>query len=96
MSQKFVECGQHGKQEMALICTHLAHNVLGDTPLGFHEHDEGDMGRPDAWCDQCNMVLDKAEAEDELDEWFTNCDHKIVCVNCWDEVKVQNVNTSDE
>ncbi|WP_407510682.1 hypothetical protein [Elizabethkingia anophelis] len=48
MSQKFVECGQHGKQEMALICTHLAHSVLGDTPLGFHEHDEGDMGRPDA------------------------------------------------
>lgn len=59
MSQKFVECGQHGKQEMALICTHLAHSVSGDTPLGFHEHDEGDMGRPDAWCDQCNMVLIK-------------------------------------
>ena len=33
---------------MALICTHLAHSVSGDTPLGFHEHDEGDMGRPDA------------------------------------------------
>jgi hypothetical protein len=35
MSQKFVECGQHGKQEMALICTHLAHSVSGDAPLGF-------------------------------------------------------------
>ena len=47
-------------------------------------------------CDQCNMVLDKAETEDELDEWFTSCDHKIICVNCWDEVKIQNINTSDE
>ena len=57
------------------------YSVSGDAPLGFHEHDEGDMGRPDAWCNQCDLVLDKAETEDELDEWFTNCDHKIVFVS---------------
>lgn len=90
MEQQYVECATHGKQEMGLLCTHLAQSRTDTAPLGFHEHDEGDMGRPDAWCNECEDAWDLTETEEDRENWFTGCDFKIVCVSCWDETKGRN------
>lgn len=81
---------------MALICTHLAHSVSGDTPLGFHEHDEGDMGRPDAGVTNVIWYWIKQKQKMNSMNGLPVVINKIICVNCWDEVKIQNINTSDE
>ncbi|MHA7609810.1 hypothetical protein [Elizabethkingia meningoseptica] len=90
MSQKEVECSVHGRQKMGLLCTHLAYSLLDKIPVDFYEHDEGDMGRPDAWCNQCEQAWELTETEEDRENWFLNCDHKIVCAACWDEAKELN------
>lgn len=90
MSEKLIECAIHGKQKFGLLCTHLAHNFQKRTKIGFHQYDDGDLGRPDAWCDECNNLLQAVETEKEQEDWFLNCDYKFLCVCCWDEAKEIN------
>lgn len=91
METKNITCSLHGTQEMSLICTHLAHSLLDKTKVGFHEYDTGDMGRPDACCDACDERLDLALTHEEQQQWFLNCDYKILCAGCWDEAKDLNL-----
>ncbi|OCA76446.1 hypothetical protein BBI01_07115 [Chryseobacterium artocarpi] len=90
MPKKYTECSLHGKQEIGLLCTHLAHSLLDRMPVGFHEFDPGDLGRPDAFCDLCHDAEQQIETEKDEEEWFTSCDYKILCVACWDEAKELN------
>jgi len=90
MEQKYIVCTTHGKQAMALLCTHLAHSLHHQNPVGFHQYDAGDTGRPDAWCNTCEEAWNQAQTEEEREQWFIDCQHKIVCVSCWDEAKILN------
>ncbi|MBP2619590.1 hypothetical protein [Chryseobacterium jejuense] len=92
MSKKYTECSLHGKQKIGLLCTHLAHSLLDRVPVGFHQYDEGDLGRPDAWCNKCEEAQEEVETDQEQENWFTNCDYKILCAACWDEAKELNEN----
>lgn len=40
--------------QQSFLCTQLAHSLLNQIKVGFHEFDNADLGRPDAWCDACN------------------------------------------
>lgn len=89
--QEKAYCNTHGLQGFGLLCAHLAHNLKNKTKIGFHEHDEGDTARPDAWCDTCEARWDLTETENEREQWFLDCDFKIICENCWDEAKALNL-----
>lgn len=91
MMNKNIECPLHGKQEIGLLCTHLAHSLIEQTNVGFHEFDDGDLGRPDAWCNTCEQNLAKVTNDNEQEKWFLECDYKIVCAACWDEAKKLNL-----
>lgn len=90
MQEKYIECTTHGKQAMALLCTHLAHSLHHRNPLGFFEYDAGDTGRPDAWCNTCEEAWNLTQTEADREQWFIDCQHKLVCVSCWDEAKILN------
>ncbi|MGQ8868484.1 hypothetical protein [Myroides sp. TSA_177.3] len=94
MQEKYIECTTHGRQAMALLCTHLAHSLHHRTPVGFFEYDTGDTGRPDAWCNTCEEAWNHTQTEADRDQWFIDCQHKLVCVSCWDEAKNLNKSAS--
>ena len=89
MIEKELNCDVHGKQPFGLLCEHLAKNI-SHVPIGFHEHDEEDLGRPDAWCNHCEANWDKTETDEDRDNWFINCSFKIICAVCWDEAERLN------
>lgn len=88
--QRYVHCHEHGEQTYGLICKHLFESCSTQQPVGFHEFDVEDTGRPDAWCNDCEDAWEKTSTEEEREQWFLDCDHKIVCVLCWDKVKEFN------
>lgn len=90
MEKRLIECALHGKKEMTLLCTHLAHSLLNREIVGFHQYDDGDLGRPDAWCNLCEENLKKVTTDLEQERWFLSCDYKVLCTDCWDEVKTLN------
>ncbi|MBB1150158.1 SMI1/KNR4 family protein [Myroides sp. NP-2] len=90
MEEKYMACSIHGKQEMALLCTHLAHSLHNRLAVGFFEYDTGDMGRPDAWCNTCERAWNHTQTEEDREQWFIDCQHKLICVSCWDEAKALN------
>lgn len=94
MPENQIVCTTHGQQAMALLCTHLAHSLYHRNPIGFFEYDTGDTGRPDAWCNTCEEAWNDTQTEADRDQWFLNCQHKLVCVSCWDEAKALNKSAS--
>lgn len=90
MEEKYTACSIHGKQAMALLCTHLGHSLHNRIPIGFFEYDTGDTGRPDAWCNSCEEAWNRTQTEEDREQWFIDCQHKLVCVGCWDEAKALN------
>lgn len=94
MQEEYIECALHGQQGMALLCTHLAHSLHHRNPVGFFEYDTGDTGRPDAWCNTCEEVWNQTQTEADREQWFLDCQHKLVCVSCWDEAKILNKSAS--
>lgn len=90
MKAESINCSLHGVQGIGLLCTHLAHSLLGQKVVGFYMHDEGDTDRPDAWCNECEARWDLTETESEREQWFLDCDFKLLCTSCWDEAKALN------
>jgi hypothetical protein len=82
-----VNCSLHGKQGIALVCTHIAHAVDAGKKVGFFWGDDTDTGRPDAWCLECELALRALPKGAASDKWFLACDNKIFCVACWDDAK---------
>ena len=83
---KETQCGKHGRQGIGLACTHVAHAIDRGERVGFFWGDDTDTARPDAWCSECEralVALNGASAE----QWFRDCEFKILCAACWDEAK---------
>lgn len=84
MESIFLECDKHGKQTWGIVCQHL---LTTEFPLGFHEFEIEDQGRPDAWCDTCNENWKFTKNNEDREHWEENCGFKILCANCWDNRK---------
>lgn len=80
-----VYCDQHGQQSLKLVCSHLLANTAKE-PVGFHEYEPDDT----AWCNECEKALNKANTEEAQEQWFLDCDYKIVCVLCQEKIKESN------
>lgn len=92
MSEKFVECCNHGKAKPAFLCHHLLEeeNVGWNEPeeYGYEEDDEF-AGCINAWCDKCEEVAIKCGGWNEESESFA--DIKLVCENCALKFKQANL-----
>ena len=86
-SEKKVECEVHGKQTATFVCNHL---VRGDK-LGFnygYDPEYPDDLYPDAWCDECESVLEAEGEWNEKSEAFA--DIKVLCSTCYEECRERN------
>lgn len=70
-----VDCERHGVQRAALACPHLLDGLRQGRDLGFHQAEQPDFARPDAWCAWCDARLDHIALE-----------LHAICVRCYDEV----------
>jgi hypothetical protein len=87
---KQVVCSEHGRQDIGLVCTHVAHAIDSGEPVGFYWGDDADTGRPDAWCAACERALRALRAipvGQSSASWFLACDYKVLCAACWDVAK---------
>ncbi len=77
-----VRCQGHGWSEPCWVCVHVAEG----TGLGFNEGGDPGRLRPDAWCDQCDKLLEgKAAWDDSFQPPI-----KLVCGACYDEHRRRN------
>lgn len=88
-----VECSVHGKSSATFICQHLANGAGLGFNAGF-DPDEPDALYPDAWCDECNAVLEQEGEWNDTSEAFA--DIKLVCAQCYCDIREKNWVQDDE
>ena len=84
--EEVIDCGIHGRQQIAFTCTHIAHGLLDGTTPGFVIAPDGDEALPMAWCDLCEVMVVElggnwSEEASERAEW------KMLCAGCYTEAK---------
>jgi hypothetical protein len=86
-----VECGTHGSRTGTFVCQHLPRG----SQRGFHcsVPDDDDLW-PDAWCNACEEVREKAGGWDEASEGAVEI--KLVCVCCYETARENNWIQDDE
>lgn len=88
-----VECGKHGATTATYVCQHL---VKGEK-LGFnqgYDPDNPDDLYPDAWCDECNKVLEDEGEWNDKSEGFAGI--KLLCSHCYEETRERNWHQDNE
>jgi len=94
LKEKYVECDKHTGGRLAFVCQHL----IQQNKLGFHEAFETDESEPltdpdddyQAWCDECEKV--RLKAGEWTDAAMEIVKIKIVCDECYFEIKKRNQN----
>jgi hypothetical protein len=86
---EYIECCEHGKQQETYVCQHTVESLKDGQPRGFcWSIEQPENPRPDAWCSECEDLVNKnGEWEGEAEE-FSNV--KILCGVCYDSVKLLN------
>jgi hypothetical protein len=77
-----VDCGRHGISQATFVCRHLAGGGEG---LGFCCADDEGNPRPDAWCDECDTVLQQEGEWNDRSEAFAGI--TVLCAGCYDEAR---------
>ncbi len=81
-----VDCRLHGRQPVAVACTHIAHGLLDGTTPGFVIAPEGGEALANAWCDACETMVESLGG-DWGGEASERADFKILCAGCYGEAK---------
>jgi hypothetical protein len=82
-----VNCVEHGRQGIGLVCIHIAKAIESGQQVGFFWGDDSDTARPDAWCWECEQALLSLLPGQTSDAWFHDCEYKVLCAACWDLAK---------
>ncbi|KFC19923.1 DUF6882 domain-containing protein [Chryseobacterium sp. FH1] len=95
LKQKTVDCGNHGFKRPAFVCQHLEL----DSKKGFEESFETFPGMDleddddfSAWCDECERKRIECDGWNDKSEEFAKI--KLVCEDCYFEMKKSNQNKS--
>ncbi len=86
MNEK-ITCSKHGAKPVTFICQHL---VKGED-LGFnlgYDPDDPYCLYPDAWCDECDKVLDAEGGWNDVSEKFS--DIQVICADCYLQSRERN------
>jgi hypothetical protein len=86
---EYVECCEHGKQQQTFECKHVVDSVRDRQAKGFWwSSEQPDNPRPDAWCSECEVLVNKNGCwEGEAEEF---ADIKVLCGACYDSAKLLN------
>lgn len=82
-----VECSTHGTSPGTFVCQHLK---TGEN-LGFHlgyDPDNPDSLYPDAWCDECEQVLEREGEWTDVAADYANI--QLVCSHCYMTIRQKN------
>lgn len=84
-----INCEQHGEQEEAFVCSHLAKSLQSGEQVGFYFASEP---RGDAWCGACEEARLRYGGTsgdwNERSESFANI--TLICGECYDKAKALN------
>ena len=86
-SDKKVECDTHGTMDATFVCQHL----IGGEKIGFnlgHDPENPDDLYPDAWCDECESVLETEGEWNDKSEKFSGI--KLLCSQCYEDTRERN------
>ena len=92
-TDKKVECDTHGTAVATFVCQHL----VGGEKLGFnlgYDPEQPDDLYPDAWCDECESVLEAEGEWNEKSEEFAGI--KLLCAHCYEDTRNKNWLQNDE
>lgn len=84
---KKVECAKHGTSSATFICQHLSEGSKQGFHMGYDPEDP-DALYPDAWCDQCEAILEKEGEWNDVSQAFANI--KMVCAACYCDIRECN------
>ena len=87
-----VRCSKHGDRREAYLCHHLLH---GSQHGFFTDADDAlTNSHPDAWCSKCEQIrLAHGGEWNEASEALIEV--KLVCGDCYEEIKAINVLETD-
>jgi len=85
--EKTVHCERHGDRRQAFLCGHL----LRRKNLGFFfDMNDRSNPHPDAWCGACER-----RRQEDGGQWSdaseAALDVRLVCGDCYEEIKVNNI-----
>ncbi len=92
-SDNIIECDIHGATNATFVCKHL----IGGEKLGFnlgYDPENIDDLYPDAWCNECERVLEEEGEWNEKSEEFAGI--KILCSHCYEHTREKNWIQNDE
>lgn len=85
---KEISCPTHGTQQRrAIVCRHLVESLSSKEIVGlFIPREDISINEPhEAWCDECEIVLDEEKGWNDKSESFA--DFKVVCEKCYDNIR---------
>ncbi|WP_223786819.1 DUF6882 domain-containing protein [Marinicella meishanensis] len=86
-SEHQIECSRHGKTNVTFLCRHLVEGEKLGFNLAYDPENPDDLC-PDAWCDECDKVLDAEGGWTGKFEKFA--DIKVLCSRCYEDVRDRN------
>jgi len=92
-SDNKVECGTHGTTNATFLCKHLIEGEKLGFNLGVAPENQDELC-PDAWCDECEKVLDAEGEWNDASEKFAGI--KVVCSCCYEGIRERNWIQNDE
>ena len=87
------ECAEHGAGPAAFVCQHLQRGSGQGFNMGY-DPEQPDDAYPDAWCDQCDAMLEQEGEWNERAEAFA--DIKMVCAQCYCDIRARNWQQDDD
>lgn len=85
-----VECCLHGEQQETFVCQHIVQTLNDEIPRGFWWADNPENPRPDAWCSECEAMVQRTGGEwNDESEAFAQV--KLLCGVCYDQAKQVNL-----
>ena len=80
-----VRCDRHGPSQECFVCEHLGKR----SGTGFHAAEDAENPRPDAWCDDCNALIQSVSSWDDLGDRHPKL--MIICGGCYDSLKAKQL-----
>ena len=81
-----LQCASHGLSMTCYVCEH----ILSGKGVGFNFDTSGEQPRPDAWCDECDRLLDTFGGWDDVPQ-ERHPKIEILCGGCYDAAKLRNL-----
>ena len=92
-SKNKIECDTHGTTDATFLCRHLLEGEKLGFNIGYDPENPDDLC-PDAWCDECEKVLDHEGEWNDKSEKFA--DIRLLCSKCYEDTRERNWIQDDE